>query len=211
MNGVSEKTIGRLSLYRRLLYDHANAGEEHVFSHQLAALAGVTAAQVRRDVMAVGYNGSPTRGYDVRYLTEAIGQFMDAPEDQGVALIGMGNLGRAIIAFFAGRRPHLRIVAAFDSDPAKAGRVIQGCRCYPVDELDRVVDELGICVAVLAVPASEAQATADRLVRAGIRGVLNFTLAPLRLPPDVYVEGIDMTMSLEKVAYFARQKELQKW
>ncbi|HAU38656.1 MAG TPA: redox-sensing transcriptional repressor Rex [Phycisphaerales bacterium] len=212
---VSEKTIGRLSLYRRLLYELRNAGEENLYSHQLAQMAGVTAAQVRRDLMSIGYSGSPTRGYDVRELGESIGRFLDSPTDQGVALVGVGNLGRAIMAFFAGRRPHLRIVAAFDTDPYKVNRVIQGVRCYSLEQMPQVVESEGIQVGILAVPAVAAQSAADTLVRAGVRGLLNFAPVPLRVPPDVYVEDIDMTMSLEKVAYFARQrasqKELQTW
>jgi len=160
---------------------------------------------VRRDMMAVGYSGSPTRGYDVRALVESIGESLDAPEGQGVALVGIGNLGRAIMAYFTGRRPKLSIVAAFDSDPAKINRVIHGCRCYSMIELPEVVRDLAIRIAIITVPSAEAQSVADSLVRAGVTGILNFAPAPLRVPAGVYVEDIDMSMSLEKVAFFARQ------
>jgi len=201
---ISVKTIGRLSLYRRLLNRLSTSGTQNVYSHQLAALAGGTAAQVRRDMMAIGYMGSPKRGYDVRELIESIGNFLDSAQDQGVALVGIGNLGRAIMAYFTGRRPKLHIVAAFDSDPYKANRVILGCRCYPIAQLAEIVRELNITVGIVCVPANEAQAVADSLVRAGVTGILNFAPVPLRVGPGVYVEDIDMTMSLEKVAYFAR-------
>lgn len=207
---ISVKTIGRLSLYRRLLNGLITTGAQSVYSHQLAALAGGTAAQVRRDMMAIGYTGSPKRGYDVRELIDSIGVFLDFPKGQGVALVGIGNLGRAIMSYFAGRRPKLSIVAAFDTDLYKIDRVILGCRCYPVSQLAPIVASLNIRLGVVTVPASEAQNTADFMVRAGIRGILNFAPVPLRVPPDVYVEDIDMTMSLEKVAYFARQSALEK-
>ncbi len=207
---ASEKTIGRLSLYRRLLNEMQAEGATGVYSHELAAKAGVTAAQVRRDMMAVGYSGSPTKGYNVAGLGEAIGTFLDAPEPEGVALVGVGNLGRAILAFFAGRRPKLAVVAAFDNDPEKVGRVIQGCRCYSIDEMAERIAEHGIRAAIVTVPAGAAQSVADLLVRAGVQGLLNFAPVPLRVPPTVYVEDIDMTMSLEKVAYFARQKAARK-
>lgn len=168
-------------------------------------MAGVTAAQVRRDMMAVGYSGSPTRGYDVRALADSIGDFLDAPEGQGVALVGIGNLGRAIMAYFTGRRPRLSIIAAFDNDPTKIDRVIHGCRCYAFSELPEVVRSNKISIAILSVPSGEAQNVADVLVRAGVTGILNFAPMPVRVPPGVYVEDIDMTMSLEKVAFFARQ------
>jgi len=201
----SAKTIGRLSLYRRLLVGLLERGVTHVYSHELAATAAVTAAQVRRDVMSVGCTGSPTKGYDVRALAEGIGRVLDGPTVQQVALVGVGNLGRAILAYFAGRRPNLKIVVAFDRDAAQAGRVVHGCPCHHVDELSRVVAELGVTVAIIAVPAGEAQAVADLLVAAGIRGVLNFAPRPLRAPAGVYVEHVDMTTSLEKVAFFARR------
>ncbi len=141
MPAISDKTIGRLSLYQRLLYRLKNEGAANVYSHQLAALADGTAAQVRRDMMAIGYSGTPTRGYEVDELLESIGTFLDAPHGQGVALVGVGNLGRAILAYFAGRRPKLSIVAAFDIDPTKVNRVIHGCRCYPIDQLAEIVRE----------------------------------------------------------------------
>lgn len=207
---ISDKTIGRLSLYRRLLNRLLTEGKRNVYSHELARMAGGTAAQVRRDLMSVGYSGSPTRGYDVRQLADSIGSFLDAPTPQGAALVGIGNLGRALMAYFAGRRPRLSIVAAFDSDPAKANRVIHGCRCYAVEDMARVVKELGIKVAVITVPAAQAQAVADTLVEAGVKGILNFAPVPLTAGPGVYVEDIDMTMSLEKVAYFARRGTFER-
>jgi redox-sensing transcriptional repressor len=202
---VPTRTIGRLSLYRRLLGNLIADGVEHVYSHQLATMGGVTAAQVRRDMMSVGYSGSPKRGYEVTALAGSIGNFLDASHSEPVALVGVGNLGRAIMAYFAGRRPRLTITAAFDSDPYKLNRVILGCRCHALSEAGAVIGQLGIMTAIVTVPASAAQDVADQLVRAGIRGILNFAPIRLRVRPGVYVEDIDMTMSLEKVAYFARQ------
>jgi redox-sensing transcriptional repressor len=104
----------------------------------------------------------------------------------------------------------LSIVAAFDNNPHKVGRVIHGCRCYSLDELPEVVRQLNIQVGVLTVPAGEAQAVADMLVRSGVKGILNFAPVPLKAPPNVYVEDIDMTMSLEKVAFFAGKGAVEK-
>ncbi len=202
---VPNRTIGRLSLYRRLLNALVVDGREHIYSHQLAMLAGVTAAQVRRDMMSVGYSGSPKRGYEVAALVSSIGSFLDAPVTEPVALVGVGNLGRAIMAYFAGRRPRLTITAAFDSDPYKLNRVIHGCRCRALSEAAEIIGREGIATAILTVPASAAQEVADMLVRCGIKGILNFAPVRLRVKPGVYVEDIDMTTSLEKVAYFARQ------
>ena len=110
------KTIGRLSQYRRLLGLRLAMGQRNVYSHELAAFAGVTAAQVRRDLMIVGAKGSPTKGYDVHALIECLGGVLDDPAGQRAALVGIGNLGRALLTYFHGRRPKLSIVAAFDVD-----------------------------------------------------------------------------------------------
>jgi len=202
---ISARVVGRLSLYRRVLNALQADGVQNVYSHQLAAMAGFTAVQVRRDLMVVGYSGSPTHGYEVDRLLESIRQFLDAPGGQGVALVGIGNLGKAILAYFAGRRPNLRIVAAFDKDPCKVNRVIHGCHCYPMEQMAEVLKQADIRVGIITVPAAAAQGAAEALVRAGVHGLLNFAPMKVRVPPNVHVEDLDMTTSLEKVAYFARQ------
>jgi len=202
---IPEKTIERLSRYRRILAGLRREGEVFVYSHRLATLAGLTAAQVRRDLMATGYSGSPSKGYNVNDLMESVGGLLDGPTTQGVALVGVGNLGRAILAYFIGRRPKLIIAAAFDKDPHIAGRVICGCRCYDMNEMDDVFREKDICVGIVAVPAANAQAVAVRMVQAGACGILNFAPTALHLPANVHVENLDMAVALEKVAYFARQ------
>lgn len=203
---IPDKTIGRLSLYRRLLNRLLDENVRNIYSHQLAAMAGVTAAQVRRDIMSIGYSGNPNRGYDLVEFIGSIGKSLDDPEGQRVALVGVGNLGRAILTYFTGRRPKLTIVAAFDNDPRKYNRVIQGCRCYSIEQLPEIVEALDITIGTITVPANEAQWVADLLVQAGIMGILNYAPVRIRVPSTVYVEDIDMSMALEKVAYFARKK-----
>jgi len=201
---VTQQTIARLSQYRRLLDRLLHEGVRHVFSHQMAEGTDVTAAQVRRDLMVLGHTGNPRHGYNVAVLIRAIDGYLDASEGQRVAVIGIGNLGLALMAFFAGRRPKLSITAGFDSDPNKVNRVIHGCRIYPIDSLAQAVAELDIGIAIITVPAGEAQAVADKCVDAGIRGLLNFAPIHLRVPKACYVSDVDLTMSLEKVAFFAR-------
>jgi len=201
---LSDKTIGRLSLYRRTMQKLLAEGREYIYSHEIASACGASPAQVRRDLMPTGFMGSPTRGYSIPGLLQSIGNLLDDPEEQRVALVGVGNLGRAILAYFTGRRPNLSIVAAFDQDPTRVNRVIHGCRCYPMEELGTVVKGQGVEVAILAVPAQAAQAIAHQLVTYGVRGILNFAPVTLRLSPGVYVEDVDMAICLERVAYFAR-------
>jgi redox-sensing transcriptional repressor len=201
---LSEKTVGRLSLYRRLLAKLQTKSVENVFSHELSAIAHGTPAQVRRDLMLISFTGSPAKGYNVQALIDCIDRVLDAPEGQMIALIGIGNLGRAILSYFHSRRPKLTIVAAFDNDPAKVNSLVHGCRAYPLQNMAETIRNLGIHLAVVTVPAESAQAVANTLVSAGVKGILNFAPVPLNVPSDVYVEDIDVTMLLEKTAYFAR-------
>jgi len=202
---TSRKTIGRLSVYRRLLLELEAEGRTQVFSHELAALAGATSSQVRRDLMEIEYTGSPIRGYNVKHLMTGLERFLDAPDAEEVALVGIGKLGRAILDYFQRRRPKLTLTVAFDNDPAKVDRVLQGCRCRRIDDLVQVVRERRIRLAILTVPAGAAQGAADQLVAGGVRGILNFAPTPLRVPVGVFVEDVDLTMSLEKVAFFSRR------
>ncbi len=205
MKQLPEKTIERLILYRRLLMGLNPIEKVSIFSHELASMTGFSSAQIRRDLMAIGYSGSPVKGYDVKRLYESLSDFIDAPDMQNVAIIGLGQLGRAIVNYFRGRRQKLEITAAFDKDPAKIGRVVNGVRCYSIDNLEKILREKGIDVAILAIPEEQAQSIGERLVQAGVKGVLNYAPIQLHLPNTIYVENRDMIMAVEKVAYFSRQ------
>jgi redox-sensing transcriptional repressor len=140
---VSRKTVKRLSLYRRLLDDLRGSGTTNIFSHQLAHLAGVSATQVRRDFMVIGYSGSPSRGYQVDRCMASIESLLDGTSRQDVALVGLGRLGHSVLTHFAGRRPLLRIAAGFDTDPAIVGTSVEGCPVYGMGDLERVVTDMG--------------------------------------------------------------------
>ncbi len=203
---ISEKTVARLALYRRLLVDLVSQGRRSIYSHELAGLAKGSAAQVRRDLMVVGYEGSPSRGYSIDKLIEALSRLLDHPASQKVALVGVGNLGRALLSYFAGRGSQYSVAAAFDADPGKVGHAVNGCPVYAPDRLAEVIEREGIEVAMVAVPAGEAQRTIHDLCGAGITGILNFAPVRVWVPEGVYIEYLDMSMSLERVAFFARSK-----
>jgi len=202
---ASARTIERLSVYRRLLGDIDPKRRAGVYSHELAIKAVATAAQVRRDLMEIGFSGRPRTGYDVQGLAAALADYLDAPESEGIALVGVGDLGRALLNYSSGRHPKLHIAVAFDNDTSKTGRVICGCRCHHIRSSRRVIPKQGIRMAILAVPAPAAQSVATRIVDDGIMGLINFTPVRLHLPPEVYVENFDVTVSLEKMAFFTRQ------
>jgi redox-sensing transcriptional repressor len=206
--GVSRKTVGRLSLYRRLLDNLRASGTTSIFSHQLAHLAGVSATQVRRDFMVIGYSGSPNRGYQVDTCLDAISSLLDGSSRQDVALVGLGRLGRSVLAHFAGRRPLLRIAVGFDTDPATIGTSVEGCPVHGMRDLEPIVKTKGIRIAILAVPPETAQAAAEALVRGGVRSIVDFTAIPLQVPEDVFVDHMDITSALESAAFFAREEQI---
>ncbi len=178
-------------------------GQTHVHSQQLADAAGMGAAQVRRDLMALEAVGTPAKGYPTAQVLEQLNDFFGVAEKQHLALAGVGNLGRALLAYLGERRPSTPIMAAFDADPEKTYKEIQGCTCYPVDWMEDLVEKFKITIAIIAVPGDAAQGVTDRFVTGGVRGILNFAPVPLRVPSDVYVEYLDITMLLDKVTYFA--------
>jgi redox-sensing transcriptional repressor len=200
---ISTRSVERLSIYRRALMHGRHEFGPSVYSHQLAQACQLTAAQVRRDLMAIGYSGNPNSGYDVKRLLSSLATFLDSQETRAVAIVGMGYLGRAIAAFLANRSDKIRLVAAFDVDLDKIGLSFSDVRCYSVRQMPEVLAEKRIDIAIITVPADHAQHVAEQLVAAGVTGILNFAPVVLRLPQRNYVENIDMSVSLEKVAFFA--------
>ena len=201
---LPEKTIERLSVYRRLLNMRGYSADSFVYSHELAEMVFGTAAQVRRDLMVLGVTGNSKLGYRIGPLVEAISQFLDDPRGTRIVLVGVGDLGRAILGFMKGRSNALTLVGAFDSDAAKIGRLIHGYRCQSMDEVAGVVMSEGVQLAIVATPAAAAQGVCDRLVAAGVRGIVNFAPAPVLVPAGVWIERVDIATALEKVACLAR-------
>ncbi len=204
---ISERTVSRLTNYQALLRQLENQGTVNVFSHQLAELAGVTPAQVRRDLMVIGYTGNPRTGYHVSELQQGLMKFFAFSNGIEAILVGVGSLGRALLSYFMTGRSNIRVVAAFDTDPQKTDRIISGCRVHPMTRLRETLPRLDIQCALITVPGEEAQKTVDALIAAGIRGFVNFAPTRLKVPGSVYVEYLDVTSSIEKAAFFARRNE----
>jgi redox-sensing transcriptional repressor len=209
MNKLPGKTVERLSEYRRTLLGCLSEGRNYIFSHDLAAMLHITAVQVRRDLMLIGYSSVLRKGYDVKELIQTIGSIIDSDEGINVAIIGIGNLGRAVTSYFRGKRSKLNMVASFDNDPQKVNKVISGIKCYHIQDMENVVKDLNIKVAILSVPADHAKSTCETIVRFGIKGILNFTTIALNVPSGVYLEEYDMITSIEKVAYFVKENRIQ--
>ena len=202
-NNIPEKTIERLSEYRRTLLSCHKQGITHVFSHVLAGINGITAVQV----MLIGFSSDTKKGYDVKVLIDFISSILDSETAMNIGVIGMGHLGQAITKYFNGKGLKLRITAAFDIDPKKVGTQIDGIPCYHMDQFESKVEELGINISILSSPTRAAQDLIVPIINAGIKGVLNFTSMPLNFPRGIVVENYDITTLLEKVAYFVKANE----
>jgi len=202
------KTIERLSEYRRTLLGCLTENKNFIFSHDLAARLHITAVQVRRDLMLIGYSSVQRKGYDIKELIETIGSIIDSEVSMNVAIIGIGNFGRAVAGYFKGKRSKLNLVASFDNDPQKVNKVISGVRCYPLGEMESMIKDLDIRIAIMTVPPDFAKEIAGEAVRYGIKGILNFTTVPLNVPSWVFLEEYDMITSIEKVAYFVKENTL---
>jgi redox-sensing transcriptional repressor len=201
---LPEKTVERLSEYRRTLFECLAKGKTHIYSHELAGIHNITAVQVRRDLMLIGYSSVKKKGYDAQELIDVIGKLIDHPNGLNVIVVGMGNLGRAITAYFTGKRPKLNIVATFDVDENKVNRVISGVKCYHIRDIQQFVTQNDIAIAIISSPPDTAASITEMLVLAGIKGILNFTTTPLNIPETVFLEEYDMITSIEKVAYFVK-------
>ena len=198
---VPKAVVNRLSLYLRELQRLLRDGARTTSSTQLGTLLGLTDAQVRKDLAYFGQFGHPGIGYHCDELVREIKQILGTDRSWPVALVGVGNLGRALLGHRGFNQQGFQMVAAFDVDPTKVGRKIMSIPVYHLDELPKVVAEKGIRLGIIAVPAPEAQEAADRLVTAGVDGVLNFAAVTLNLPKHVSTQGVDLAMELEQLAF----------
>lgn len=200
-DAVPKAVVSRLSLYLRELQRLVRDGLETTSSTRLGKLLGFTDAQVRKDLAYFGQFGHPGVGYRCAELIPAIKRILGTHQPWPVAIVGVGNLGRALLGYKGFGQQGFQVVAALDIDPTKVGSEIDGIRVYHLDELERVVGQLGVRLAIVAVPAPQAQGVADRLAAAGVDGVLNFAPVTLALPEQMSVVGVDLAIELEQLCY----------
>ena len=200
----SRASVGRLSLYLRRLEGLLREGTTKVSSGQLGEALGVGDAQVRKDLAYLGNLGHPGIGYAAPELIAAIRRALGIDREWAVALAGVGNLARALLHYHGFAERGFRIVALFDADPAKVGQRVEGLTVHGPGEMAEVVAATGAELGVLAVPAESAQAVADALIAAGVRGLLNFAPAVLRAPAGVSVVSVDLTVQLEQLVFLVQ-------
>lgn len=201
---VSLQTVERLSMYRKIFEELHNEGVAHVYSHQLARQVGVTSAQLRRDLASFGSFGNISKGYNVYQMILTISRLLGTDTVQAVAIIGIGNLGRALLAYRGFEERGFHISAIFDLDREKAGRVYAGRRCYHLEELERVIPQLKPSIAILACGPQGLQGIVERLHKLGIRAVLNFVPKKIQPPEGMFIEDVDISAKLEKLSFLSR-------
>ena len=206
---VPKAVVSRLSLYLRELQHLVRDGHETTSSTQLGRLLGFTDAQVRKDLAYFGQFGYPGIGYRCSELIEAIKRILGTSQPWSLAIVGLGNLGRALMGYRGFGQQGFRIVAAFDVDPAKIGKSIEGVPVHHLDDCSRIAREHAIRLAIIAVPGPSAQKVADALVAAGIDGILNFAPVTLNLPKHVQTVGVDLAIELEQLSFAVVNKLLK--
>lgn len=202
---IPKVTAKRLPLYYRYLEKLHAIGKQRISSADLSEALLIDPATIRRDFSYLGELGKKGYGYNVTYLLQFLRDFLKQDEVTNVVLIGVGNLGTALLRYNFYRSHNTKIVAGFDQDESKIGTDIDGIPIYSMDRLAEVIVLHHVEVAILTVPVNVSQATADFLVNAGIRGILNFTPARITSSPQVRIHHIDLTSELQTLIYFLKK------
>ena len=201
-HSIPKATVKRLPLYYRYLRILNNAGKTKVSSTELSEAIQVDSATIRRDSSYFGELGKRGYGYDVEDLMHFFGKILNDDQLTNVALVGVGNLGSALLKFKFHQSNSIRVSCAFDVKEDIVGRIVDGIPVYPLDNMVEQIKLQQIEIAILTLPAQQAQQVVDQLADAGIKGILNFTAARLTAPDDVIIQSVDLTNELQTLIYF---------
>lgn len=204
---IPDATVARLPVYLRALLELAEGGEMTVSSEDLANLAGVNAAKVRKDLSYLGSYGTRGVGYDVEYLLYQITRELGLTQDWHTAIVGIGNLGRALASYKGFSERGFRIAALFDVDEKVIGEEVGGLIVRHLDELKDVVTDDRIAIGIVATPPQNAQEVAERLVDAGVKSILNFAPAVVNVAPDVNVRKVDLSIELQILSFHLQRTQ----
>jgi redox-sensing transcriptional repressor len=201
---IPQATAKRLPLYYRFLLNLHSSGKQRVSSAELSEAVKVDSATIRRDFSYFGALGKKGYGYNVNYLLTFFRKTLDQDETTKVALIGVGNLGTAFLHYNFSKNNNTKIEVAFDVDEEKIGTKIGDVSVCSMDDLEKVIIEQEIQVAILTIPSAVAQTITDRLAKSNIKGILNFTPARLNVPPSIRIHHIDLAVELQSLIYFLK-------
>jgi redox-sensing transcriptional repressor len=201
---IPRKSIYRLSVYQRCLQRLKNNNVERVSSEALARAAGVKSTQLRKDLAYFGQFGTRGLGYNIEDLSQKLTEVLGTARLQPVVLIGVGNLGSALLRYQGFNKEGFEILAAFDSDPRIVESAETSVPLHPMAECEAFIRERGIKVAILTIPARNAQEVTNTIVEAGVQAILNFAPIILQVPENVVVNNVDLALELENLSYFIR-------
>lgn len=199
---ISEAVVRRLPVYLRFLNELNMKNVQTVSSQDLGNKLELNPAQIRKDLAYFGEFGKKGIGYDVNYLIEKIRQILKLDQNIAVALVGAGNLGRALCNYNVYLKDNMKIVSVYDSNPEKIGIEINNLKVRPMGELAESVSKEGIRIGIITVPAADAQGVADEFVRGGVEAILNFAPAIIKVPSNIRVHNADFTTDLQSLAYY---------
>jgi len=202
MGRLPETTVNRLTIYRRYIKCLLKKGRPVVTSERLGTKMYFKPSQIRRDLSYVGQFGQRGKGYDVKRLSEGLDKILGLDRKWQVAIVGAGNLGRALSAYPGFREHGFEISAIFDNSPAKIGKNWQGVQILNIKQIPKVVKEREIKIAIIAVPYSSAQQVADTLVQSGVKAILNFAPYKLSAPEGLKLKNIDLSTELQSLSCF---------
>lgn len=209
--GIPEATVARLPIYLRVLRTMGDAGVTTVSSEHLAEACGVSSAKLRKDLSFLGSYGTRGVGYDVEYLTFNISRELGDDTPWGVVIVGVGNLGHALVSYRGFASRGFRVVGLLDASPDVVGERVSledtVLEVRPMAELEALVHATNAHIGVIATPAAAAQPVADRLVAAGVRSILNFAPVVLNVPSDVEVRKVDLAVELQILAFHEQRRQ----
>ncbi len=207
MKKISDSTIRRMSKYFRSLEQLIDRDVDTVSSDTLAEMDGITSAQVRKDLSFFGTFGKRGFGYNTKALKKQIENILGLYRTWNVAIIGAGNIGRALTEYAEFRKQGFVIRLIMDKDSEKVGREVNGLMVKDFNKVNQLVKEEQVDIAIIAVPADAAQNVADKLVEAGVKAILNFAPRSLKVPDDVMVKYENMAVEMEALSYFISNKK----
>ena len=199
------QTLRRIPSYHQIVTELEQRGEQFVSSKYLAAFFQVDDTQVRKDVSVIGYKGKPKAGYSVSGLRAAIAEFLGINVENTAILVGVGKLGAALIEYPGLAQYGLKLVAVFDNDPAKTGKVIGPFTILPLESLPRVIKSFDVGIGIITVPKESAQEICDRLVGLGIKAIWNFAPTQLTVTGNVIVRNENMAVGLALLSHYLKK------
>jgi len=199
---IPDIVVGRLPLYLRALAQFEISGSKVTSSHEMGEHLGISSAQIRKDLLHFGEFGKQGTGYNISYLKEQLEIILRVNQEWDVALVGAGGVGAAIVNYagFLGRG--FRIAVVFDNDPDKIGQKIDSLVVLSADQINNMISQMGIRIAMVAVPSDQAQYVTNKLIESGIKSILNYAPTSLIVPPEVRIQHIDPVVGLQHMTYY---------